>query len=166
MVFPKLKIKAAPCEKVIFWLVDLTSYDSATPHERIRHMTVWGLADFFKSMHEYGRFLNSEEIARMSRAGTLFLSGYQHLSTEAHNAGVPRWDIVPKFPYFAHLIDELHDRGMNPRCFWCFGDEDFVGRVARIVFRTHRLTCMMRGIERYLSFLHMQWVGDSPGDVE
>ena len=61
MVFPLLKIKAAPCEKVIFWLADLTSYDSATSHGRIRHMTVWALADFFKCMHEYGRFLNSGE---------------------------------------------------------------------------------------------------------
>ena len=102
----------------------------------------------------------------MSRAGALFLGGYQHLSMEACLAGVPRWNVVPKFHYFAHMIDELHDRGMNPRCFWCFGDEDFVGRVARIVFRTHRLACMMRGIERYLCYMHMQWVGDSPGDVE
>ena len=159
MLFPLLKIKAACCEKVVLWLAEFTSHDSATYHLRIRHMTVWALADFFKGMKEHGRFLDDDAVARMSRAGTMFLSGYQYLSTEACRAGVPRWNIVPKFHYFAHTVDDLHERRINPRVFWCFGDEDFVGRVAKIVSRTHRSKLSGRGIERYLSHLHMMWIG-------
>ena len=37
MVLPELKIKAAPCEKVVLWLADFASTDCGTLHARIRH---------------------------------------------------------------------------------------------------------------------------------
>ena len=85
---------------------------------------------------------------------SLYLAG-----TICERSGNFFWLVVPKFHFWFHLA--MFARFSNPRTYWTYQDEDFVGRVARIGASVVRGTGGLkvgRGImSKYLRVLAMRW---------
>ena len=66
----------------------------------------------------------------MKGANFKFLKHYTWLSNLALREGRTVFSVVPKFHYMCHLCQQA--RIINPRWTWCYGGEDFVGRISRL----------------------------------
>ena len=70
----------------------------------------------------------------------------------------------PKLHLCEHLVDEKVPAYGNPRLFWCYGDEDFVGLIKRIATRSkNRRTLENTLLAKYrlyasLHFIASQWL--------
>jgi hypothetical protein len=159
--FPMHKCKAANGKVVSNFLAKKTfdMHMLAPDDEPLREVAVlmWGLADFQIGMDEYEMFLSDDEAARLYHAGRTFLYTYHMLAVKAFRNNVNMWLIVPKFHYLAHLVMDLPKDLVNPRFYHCFGDEDFVGKIAAIGHRVHRARNADRTIDRYLIALFDVW---------
>ena len=82
---------------------------------------------------------------------------YNFLSSEAANAGIIMWNVVPKHHMWQHMA--LISRFYNPRMYWVYADEDFVGRIANIAKSVVRglgpRRVGARLIERYSKYLYI-----------
>ena len=58
-----------------------------------------------------------------------FLQHYTALAAHAEAENTLCFHVVPKFHFMHHI---LHDSVLNPRLFWSYGGEDFVGAIAKI----------------------------------
>ena len=62
---------------------------------------------------------------------------------------MPYFPTKPTFHAFAHMVYDL-DNLENPKYFHCYGDEDYMGVVARITKGCHRKTFTTRAMQRLL----------------
>ena len=65
-------------------------------------------------------------------AGQRFLVHYSWLAKDAMTHGGLVWSITPKFHFFAHLC--LYTKYENPRAFWVYSGESFVGFISRLAY--------------------------------
>eukprot|EP00969_Alexandrium_andersonii_P084620 3731951-Alexandrium_andersonii.AAC.1 len=84
------------------------------------------LAVVYDVMHSAGLAMTSDEFASFSSASETFLSSYTKLSEGAVEAGGYLFNIVPKFHYMCHVVEQC--QYINAKMLWCYGGEDFVGR--------------------------------------
>ena len=131
-----------------------------TMHGRTRAMTVYALNDFLKCVSSFPRFLDDSMVERLLTSGQMFMKGYQALANAAVSQNLPCWRVTPKFHYFCFFLVSLPKERCNPRYWWTFGDEDFMGRVGTIVAKTHRSTLHRTVVLRYLTVLHVLWLGE------
>ena len=64
----------------------------------------------------------------------------------------------PTYHAFAHMVYDL-DTLENPRCFDCFGDEDFMGVIAKISKGCHRKVYPVRAMQRLLTCVILELTG-------
>ena len=137
--YPMLKSKAANCRYVIEWLASATSDAVArgSDNEQMKMVATacWALADFTYCMRAFPRFLTPPQRDRMVYAGQVYLLVWNELAYRSFHAGILRFHIRPKTHYFAHMILDIQTDSTNPRCFHCYSDEDYVGRVGKLVHR-------------------------------
>ena len=69
----------------------------------------------------------------------------------------PYFKVRPKLHYWAHHLDHTFETKENPARFDTFDWESFVGKIKRIVSKTHRLTASTRAVERYLLQCAVRW---------
>lgn len=66
-------------------------------------------------------------------------------------------EVAAQVPLLARIFFQLQTCPINPAATSCWGGEDFVGRVARIVRKLHRQSCDRRIVDRYLASLTQVW---------
>ena len=65
-------------------------------------------------------------------AGRKLSLSYQHLHEEATASGMQRWAVKPKHHIFMELIEFQLDELGDPMSYWCYRDEDHVGKIAHL----------------------------------
>lgn len=102
--------------------------------------------------------LSCEEADAIGDALDLFLVSYQALAK--HDEDVTHamlWKIVPKFLYMSHIADDIRACRLNPRWTGCSYDEDYLGKLKRVVTKTHPKTCMWRALQRLVLNWAVRW---------
>ena len=120
-----------------------------------------------EGMVEYHNSCQATPFDRAACRGAIYkylgaLSELHHLWREGLSDELePRqpFKIRPKCHIMEHLVDQKIEMFGSPAEFWCYADEDFVGRVKAIALRTqHPKTmalrllqkmCLMIGLERF-----------------
>ena len=77
----------------------------------------------YRLVHEAGMFFDKDTWVGFETASMEFLKTYQWLSQECSKADKKQYNIVPKFHYFYHLVQQSRD--INPRFVWCYGGENW-----------------------------------------
>ena len=119
---------------------------------------------FLKVLYNCDAWLSVREAKLAFRHGFDFLQQYSDLALMAMNDGVTLFIVQPKFHSYHHLVLSLQqdaERGkvLNPLCYACQADEDFIGRPSRLSRRvTAQANCAERVIERHLQSCYGHWV--------
>ena len=130
--------------------------DSGSQMHRHRSLMCQGLVQFYDIL-ESDHFYITDHGA-FQDAAAQFQLHYQWLAKNAMDNGQKLWSVVPKHHFFEHLVEQgLFE---NPKMFWVYTGEDFVGRLCRIAHfalpgkPTHDLTSFL--VERYLIGFHLR----------
>lgn len=88
------------------------------------------LCRFYFAIDTHAHHLPPPAIGELAAAVRTFLHSYSALARRAVDAGQLRWNVVPKHHFVNHVVDFA--RFDNPRLYWTYSGEDFVGEVARV----------------------------------
>ena len=120
---------------------------------------ILSLGTFYRVMHNAGMFFTQEEWTLFQTSAMDFLTCYQWLSMECEKSHNKLYNIVPKFHYMYHLVQQA--RYMNPRFVWCYGGEDLVGRASSLAHSCTRGTppsqVPSKMMDKYSLAKHMEW---------
>ena len=112
----------------------------------------WHLMELQRVVDSAGPFLSEAEASSLVCSGQLFLDFWQELVADNFARNRANYKVRPKHHTFAHYV--VHDvrRGsrMNPKLVSCWMDEDFVGRMCRMIRGLHPTTLARRSLERFL----------------
>jgi len=103
---------------------------TGSDHDLRRTAALDAISDFVTLMDEAGRFLEPEVADRALELAIRFLGHYAWLNRWALQQERNVYHIVPKFHMFHHLA--INARYLNPRVYWCFKGEDYVGRISTL----------------------------------
>jgi len=159
---PSIKAKAFDTRVLIAWCSELCIEAALTDdslHAQMRASTAWGIAEFCRIIELSGRHMTPTEVAAAREAGQTFLQCFGWLAREAIDAKKSTWPLKPKMHQFDHLLDDLVMDMLNPRFWWNFGNEDFLGTLKRIAQKCARKTLAESVLRRYLIKLALRWRG-------
>ena len=122
---PRLRAKGAETRHLVPFAVGLAEDYQEDIHGQTRFQCALALFQFYDS-------LNQEPYSPSSTAaaGRRHLQLYEALSVEAAALEIKAWPLKPKHHQFSHLAEEQSATLGNPRKFWEYCDEDFVGFAA------------------------------------
>ena len=130
-----------------------------SPYDAFQEEMLKALAKLYDVMHSGGLVFTPSEYAAFKQAAFCFLGAYKALAEEAEKAGLKRYNIVPKFHYFVHLVQQ--SELLNPRACWCYGGEDLVGRASTLAHSCTRGTpqhkVALTMMDKYRVAVHVKW---------
>ena len=150
------RFKAALSRPLLYWLSDLSARHSRTAHGQLRATCVSAAASLHHVLEMGSQFLTRAEVIDAQRMGETFLLSYSELASSAARRGVCNYKLLPKHHFYDHIVEDLSSRE-NPRYLHCFADEDFMGKISRIVGRCHRGTCVRNCFRKYSLKLTRMW---------
>ena len=71
-----------------------------------------------------------------------------------------QWSVVNKFHFFWHILHKCRQYRENPKTYWCYTGEDFVGRISALAHTcapgtpTHQITKSL--VAKYLLGMHLR----------
>jgi hypothetical protein len=139
--------KGAQVRRMSAWSLDISKRLSAgSGHDVMRIACAWGLHEYNTLIATSPPFLDAATIQRLVFAVRVCLTCYYVLRREASAAGLfRRWRPKPKQHQWLHLVEDfVVSTRRNPRSAWCYGNEDFVGFVRRIMAKCPRLNIAVR----------------------
>ena len=153
--WPKLQNKVASTRHLSGYCLDLCKrYNSGTEHDARRLAIVQLLHRFYEVLEQGDFFLSESALRELAEIGPNLVILYNALSTEAAALGVRSWKFSPKFHLWVHLCED-QARILNPKHFWCYGDEDLVGKVIKISQSVHTNNVADAAIYKWL-LLHCE----------
>ena len=157
---PEWKCKAFNCRLVTSWLsfYTLELVGNVKPELRMFNTALSSLSRFFSSMEKNDRFLTRQQAELMQQDGFTFLAAYTACHKWARERKLPHFPTRPKFHAFTHMVYDLSNLE-NPLHFHCFGDEDYMGVIARISRGCHRRTQPTRAMQRLMTAIVMEFTG-------
>ena len=129
-----------------------TTYDDGTAHARWRIGCTWGVMKYFEVIMQGGKWLTAEECEAVRASTYTALFNYLALRSEAVQQGhFAMWRPKPKLHMIVHLVEDfILPTHLNPRSVWCYGGEDFVGKMKKLAKACHRNSVVLGLIHRYL----------------
>ena len=109
-------------------------------------------------LDESDMFLTAEQHSELKAASVLFFGHYSWLRSWAETNERFLFHVTIKFHMLWHLIDDA--KFLNPRFYWCFKGEDYVGKVSDLTasvamgVKSTRLTCKL--CDKYRHWLHLR----------
>lgn len=159
--YPSLSNKGAAVKLVTAWLAGETSMFARTrPHEmpsQLMAVCFWGMATFMATLDHEPLIMADAARQRAIVAGQTFMLAYMALATLALQRRLPLWKTRPKDHVFDEVLIRMGVSKVNPRFSQCFLDEDFIGKVCKLVRSTHALTAPLRTLQRYLALISCMW---------
>ena len=124
---PKLRAKGAETRYLVPFALEL----AMSMHSVLMNEHSEALVKCFSSLMDiYSHMSSGFDPEGLKQATRNFLLFYKALSHEAQDEKF--WKVKPKF----HMVQELGEytalEAGNPRDFWCYMDEDFVGFIAQV----------------------------------
>lgn len=119
-----LKTKAMNSRVCVGWLSDfcaekVNSGEIASNYMKLIASTLNHVAQFQHYLDIYPEFLDGLQRREVYDAGYQFLFSYLHLAHENKSRGLARYNFVPKFHAFCHLLDIISEYGLNIRFYQC-----------------------------------------------
>ena len=103
-------------------------------------------------------FLTPQQHQDLKTATVLFLGNYQWLHDWSAREDGSYFNITIKFHMFHHLV--LNAKHLNPRAYWCFKGEDYVGRVshlaASVSFGVRVTRLWLKIADKYRHWFHLR----------
>ena len=123
-----LNAKAAESQSLLFALREiLVRHGTSSDHRKHRLRACETLCGFYKTVKDAGMFMTEAEATFARKQVEQHLLHYNWLLKNAINRGVLLYPLVTKHHMVWHLADA--SRFLNPRVFWCYEFEDFIGDV-------------------------------------
>ena len=114
------------------------------------------LLNFISLQYSHDLWLPTKCAEFMYLEGLVALRAYNYAAQHGMDMGKPLFGLRPKFHSLAETVFETkqgvangHPYILTPLTFSCEGNEDFIGRVARISRRVSSRTCTLRTLQRY-----------------
>lgn len=114
------------------------------------------LLNFISLQYSHDLWLPTTCAEFMYLEGLVALRAYNYAAQHGMDIGKPLFGLRPKFHSLAETVFETkmcvangHPYILTPLVFSCEGNEDFIGRVARISRRVSSRTCTLRTLQRY-----------------
>ena len=160
--YPHLNQKAAKVRVLLRYLAHVMfhwSLDDESLYSKTRSLCLWAINTFHNLMELSDRLFTEPDAQQAVCAGRTFLLTYSHLSRMSVDGvcGHRQWHLIPKMHYFVHTLLDIQRTRRNPRFAACWGDEDYVGRIAKGTAQLHRATVSSRQAARYLDMLRVRW---------
>jgi hypothetical protein len=154
------QVKASHMKVLLRWLALITSQIMLNPQSfgetlpgdylELRASCMYHLVFMLCLFDANGLVLTANVVEQISVAGDLFLLSYQALAAHNLERQVALYRVRPKTHYLCHLIEFVQRYKLNPRFVNCFMDEDFMGRVKRIIKGCYKPKVCATGPLRYL----------------
>ena len=161
--FPFANVKGSDSVLLMRWVVvqsQAFSNDPLNPGHlqtlSLIHKTAsYGLA-FYDRMYKHGVFLNRKCAAALYLDGNRMVAGFCHLAQSCLGV-MSLWAIKPKIHMFRHCLIDIRkpllegaNLVVNPLVYNCEGNEDAIGRIARLSRRLDSRHISQRILQCYL----------------
>ena len=108
---------------------------------------------FTETSQENDYWLTEDACIELRQLGGSFCKLYAEMAQKAHVAHMKAWKGTPKLHLFQHLCEWQAAEWGNPRMYWTYGDEDFVGQMIKTATSCHPQTvhvvAMLKWLIRY-----------------
>ena len=146
--------KASSCKRLLPWVAEkLQAYQGHGREGFLAALGGWGLVEFVSVLDASPRHMSEAAMEAAARGADAYLGALQELSHAAAAQGLKVWKVRPKVHYFMHLVARMRMHRRNPRFDSVWNNEDFVGRIGRIIRKAHARRACSRLMERYLLLL-------------
>ena len=160
--FTQQLAKAAATKHLMEWLFTIFDAPGFISDDDDETYLVWLL---FQQWHVFeaickrsSRFLSEAVVPELVEATELALKTHSVLHARATARGLLRWQIQPKQHMASHLGYDMAGRfRLNPRCTTNYADEDFVGKIKKIMASCHGRTAGRMGVSRYIILIGLRW---------
>ena len=95
-------------------------------------------------------FFTEEARVEVPSIGRKMMMLYQQLAEAASAQGKKLWKLSPKHHIFLHLCEIQCPLLGNPRFYWCYADEDLVGKMIEIAHSVHPLALAVAVLTKWL----------------
>ena len=118
---------------------------------------------FMTASYHEALWVKSHRASEISVQGMAFMEWFNEAAMEALRQEVPRFKLMPKFHFFAHLVHSMKNAAtrnvdsLNCLAFSCQVDEDFVGRIAVQSRHVSIRSVHDRTVQRYCLNLGLRW---------
>ena len=130
--FPVFKGKAHNTRCVVAWLQTVLCRFSGT--FPVENALFFSLCRTLNIMHGFDEpYLPHRIASEFCEHGRLSLLLYAQLTDQAIKDNRALWPLRPKYHMWDHQIRHVAKPRENPRHSWCFADEDYNGRVVRMI---------------------------------
>ena len=137
--WPKIKAKAAACRHLVEYAFDLSSRHLRDEPRIIAIVQL--LLEFYQLCENEKMYMRDPAIRRIQVIGRQICQLYAQLANEAKDRGEKVFKMTPKFHLFVHLTEwVIPSTKLNPRSYWCYGDEDLVGTLVEVAENCHPFT--------------------------
>ena len=144
--WPKLKGNAAIVRGLAPFALELAQ-------EYLDNKRVWMcqfMCRFFDILDNEPLFLSSRAKEEIIEVGSTLSELYADLMTAAFNSRIRAWKGSPKLHLFQHLCEWQAQEMGNPRHFWCYADEDMVGKMILTAQSCHPRTLHLLTLWKWL----------------
>ena len=121
-----------------------------TDPKSLRYGILWAYVTLFKICSKSKVMLGPHHRSHVDTAIKVLLEYSNRIGQINVAKGSRQWDLIPKHHQIKHLNEECQISGVNPACYWTFGDEDFVNQISKVALRCHASTVVQRTIERHI----------------
>ena len=125
-----------------------------------RRECLTGMKNFYSVISDGGLLLSPDDAQRAHDNGMAYLRHYAQLARTAMEHGRFQWSVVNKFHFFWHILHKCRQYRENPKTYWCYTGEDFVGRISALAHTcapgtpTHQITKSL--VAKYLLGMHLR----------
>ena len=125
-----------------------------------RRQCLNAMTKFYDIIASGGLVLLPDEAQELHDNGMAFLQHYAQLARKAMDCGRFQWSVVNKFHFFWHMLHKCKMHKENPKTYWCYSGENFVGRISALAHTcapgtpTHKITKSL--VAKYLLGLHLR----------
>ena len=144
--WPKLKAKGAVTRHLAPFALQLAESYLGVREQMLCRL----LVRFYDLLREEGHFLSADAKLELPELGRSMVQLYNVFAAESAVAKTKMWKGLPKLHLFQHMCEWQAPEYGNPRFWWCYADEDFVGQFIDVAESCHPKTLPVTSIWKWL----------------
>ena len=154
---PCLKAKARATCYVIEWLASVSALHTSSELKRQRACLLWACDTLFRVFRDGNFKLSAGEVTLISHCRDVYCDAAHFLASSALAARNLKWHVLPKSHSLMEICLFVEQTHCNPAVFWCWKEEDHVGKMCRVAKKVHKQTMNQSVALRYLDELRLKF---------
>ncbi|CAL1129176.1 unnamed protein product [Cladocopium goreaui] len=143
------------------WLEKLLmDMECETPEMETMRYTIQCVNMFFDILYSNGIFLPANDALQAQEYAMRVCEGYSQLASMAHGTGQKLFKLRPKLHMLYEIALQLHPHGpyvLSPVATCCWTDEDYIGRVSKVVRSCHGASQSIGAMRKTLGMYRLQF---------